>query len=236
MKISYPTLLRKSIYSLLICIGALSSLGASESRMSLDDLLKIDEQRLSETPAEIIEQSVPNLSYSNDDLFLDRIQTLAYTFPYGIINNGQKLQLIDESIWAINSVQSYRVRNWVQAQTVFIKPNASCFSRYNYVLYNRDTREAVEAQFVSMPENLNFYRQRIEKLDPYNRVIQLDDAERTVWAISMAETGFGFWSVGDYIIVGVNNDWRIAKYPHILINASISQGPYCEATFKGYGL
>ena len=62
MKISYPTLLRQSIYSLLICIGALSSLGASESRISLDDLLKIDEQRLSETPAEIIEQSVPNLS------------------------------------------------------------------------------------------------------------------------------------------------------------------------------
>ncbi len=236
MKLKYSSLLEKAIYSFIICMSTFSIISAGENRISTADILKIEEQRLSEIPKNVIEQLIPKMSYSNDASYLNRINKLAYTFAVTSIDAGQKLQLIDESIWAINPVQRYQTKKWTQEHTIFIKPNASCFSRYPYVLYNRDTSEAVEVQFVSMPTTFNFYRQKISKIDPVNHVVELDDAERTVWQISLSDTGFNYWSEGDYIIVGVNNDWRIANNPHILINTSITQAPYCEAEFIGNGL
>jgi len=236
MNLKFTPILKNSIFSLLICISSALTASVADDRFSANDIFKIEEQRLSETPKEILEQCIPKLNYNKDDAYLNRIQKLAYTFAVATINGGQKLKLLDESVWVINPVQRYQIRDWVQSHALFIKPNASCFSRYPYVLYNRETYQAVEAQFVEMPHDYNYYRQQIEKIDSYNRIIQLDDADKTIWQISFSDSGFNHWAEGDFIIVGVNNDWRIATYPHILINTSIKQAPYSEASFAGYAL
>jgi hypothetical protein len=224
-----------SVLTLMVCLNSVA-ISATEDRIPMEELFEIEDQRLSQTPRNIIEQALPQLSYDNDNQYLDRIQKLAYTFPIGVINNGQKVRLVDDSNWFVNSVQQSQVCNWAQSDTIFIKPKSSCFSRYAYVLHNRTTHEAVEVNFVNMPLYYGAYRQKIAKIDYYSRVIQLDDLENTVWEISFGDSNFNYWKQGDYIIVGVNNDWRIANYPHILINASIKNAPYCESNFYGYGL
>lgn len=220
-------------FAAILCIFTLS---ATEDRLTKDELFEMEEQRLSQTPDEIIKKAMPKLDYYDDDLFLDRIQKLAYTFPIGVINNGQMVRLVDDSDWNVHYLQRNQVSNWVQSDTIFIKPTASCFSNYPYVLYNRTTREVVEVRFNSMPQYYSAFRQRIVKIDPYNRIIQLDDPENTVWEISFSDGNFNRWKLGDFVIVGVNNDWRIARYPHILVNTSITGAPYCEGNFYGYGL
>lgn len=237
MKLESMPLLKKTILTLAICM---SSIGVNASpvtdRLTTSEMLEIEEHRLSHTPKHVIEQSMVKASYSNDDQYLDRIHKLAYTFPVGIINGGQTVELVDQSKWYVNAVQRRQVCGWVQSDTIFIKPKSSCFSMYPYILYNRTTHEAVEVQFVDMPQYYGIYRQRIAKIDYYNRIVQFDDSERTVWKVSLSDTGFNYWKEGDYIVVGVNNDWRLAEHPHILINTSIAKAPYCEAIFYGYDI
>lgn len=236
MKLISMTVLKKAVLIFIFCMSSMGAVSATENRLSMTEILEIEDQRLSQTPVDIIEKAMPKLGYQSDDQYLDRIHKLAYTFPIGVINNGQRIRLVDGSDWFVNSSQRYQVNNWAQSDTIFIKPKSSCFSMYPYVLNNRTTREAVEVQFSDMPLYYGAYRQKIAKIDPYNRVVQLDDPENTVWEISFSDSGFNYWKVGDFVIVGVNNEWRIANYPHILINASITNGPYCEGSFFGYGL
>ena len=117
---------------------------------------------------------------------------------------------------------------------IFIKPRSSCFSRYNYVLYNFTSGEAVEAAFISMPRTYHYNKQQITKIDYYNGYIYLNDPNNTVWQVALSDNSYKSWQVGDFIIVGVNNNWRINSYPHILINCSITNGPYCEANLLLY--
>lgn len=226
----------KSLTLLWTLMVSMTAFGTVEERLTSEQIMEIEEQRLSYMPKDLIEQATPKLSYYNDDQYLDRIHKLAYTFPYALIDEGVKIDLIDGSRWYVNPVQRDMLWNWSQSHTIFIKPKSSCFSMYPYVLYNRTTRQAVEVQFINMPYEYGPYRQRIAKIDPYNRIVQLDDYERTVWQISYSDTGFNHWKVGDFVIVGVNNDWRIATHPHILINTSMISTPYCEGSFYGYGL
>ncbi len=235
MNSKYSTIFQQSIYALIICMSSITTASALENRIPASELLNIEEQRLSQTPKEILEQSIiPQLSYGYNNTW-SAVHKLAYTFPVNFINSGQKLQVLDESIWVIHPSQRYQIRQWVQEHTLFIRPNTSWFSRYNYVLYNKDTYESVEAQFDYMPQNFNYYRQKISKIDAYTHVVQLDDAEKTVWQVSFSDSGFNYWHEGDYIIVGVNTDWRSGKFAHILINTSITDAPYCEANFIGNG-
>lgn len=236
MRLSMTVLLNKALFAAIFCLNTIGTVTAAENRLSVSEVFAIEHQRIAQTPAEIIEKSMPKLSFHNDEQYLDRIHKLAYTFPIGIFNNGRAIRLVDESDWIVNSVQQYIVRNWVKSDTIFIKPKSSCFSIYPYVLYNRTTNEAVEVQFDNMPYYYGVYRQKIAKIDPYTRLVQLDDYENTVWTISFSDSSFNYWKQGDYIIVGVNNDWRIANYPHILINTSITGAHYCEGSFYGYGL
>lgn len=236
MNLESIALFKKTILAFAVCMSSIGILAASTDRLTPAEILQIEEQRLSLTPTNIIEQSMFKARYDNDDQYLDRIQKLAYTFPVGVINGGEMVELVDQSKWYVNSVQRHQVRGWVQSDTIFIKPKSSCFSMYPYVLHNRTMGQAVEVQFVDMPQYYGVYRQKIAKIDFYNRIIQLDDAERSVWKINFADSGFNSWTVGDYIVVGVNNDWRVADHPHILINTSITNAPYCEASFYGYGL
>ena len=226
----YKKILRNSIFGLLVCLNA-TTVSAEETNLTAADILEIQEAGLTETSKDVIEKSTSSLSYYNDDAYLHYIHKLAYTFPVALINGGQKLELIDGSVWYVNPFQRYQVRQWVQAQTVFIKPSA--FSGYPYVLYNRDTSEAVEVQFETMPQYYQMYRQRIREINYTLGLVYLNDVEQTVWQVNPSDLAINFWEKGDYIVVGVNNDWRIAFYPHILINTTIEDAPHCEALWIG---
>ncbi len=178
MKLISMSAFNKAVLTAMFCLNSIGAVAATEDRISTSELFEIEDQRLSQTPRDIIEKAMPKLHYDNDDQYLDRIHKLAYTFPIGVINNGQKVRLVDDSDWFVNSVQRYQVSNWAQSDTIFIKPKSSCFSMYPYILHNRTTHEAVEVQFSNMPLYYGAYRQKIAKIDPYNRIIQLDDAEK----------------------------------------------------------
>lgn len=239
MKCMNKEILTKTLLTLLLCFNTASASAPSDRQMTPEEIMQIEEDRIALAPKEILESSHLNPKasvYSDDEYYLDRIHKLAYIFPQNVINAGQKIELCDQSRWFVNSVQRYVVCNWVQTDTIFIKPKSSCFSMYPYVLYNRTTLEAVEVQFCDIPKYYGAFRQRIAKIDYYSRTVQLDDPENTVWQISFGDYAFNQWQIGDFIIVGVNNDWRIANFPHIMINASIPGAPYSESEFFGYGI
>lgn len=166
---------------------------------------------------------------------ISQIHKLAYYCPYAIYNGGQTIELFDYSCWYVNPFSRNTVRGWTQSDSIFIRPNSAWFSSYQYELYNLSTNEVVEVDFSSMYRDYQRFTQRIVKIDYFQRWVQLDDVEGTVWQISFSETGFDNWRVGDYLIVGVNKDWNFSYYPHILINVDCGV-TYCEALFYGYSL
>ena len=233
------SILKNSFFASLVLFGTVAT--AREIEPTQQDLINFANEQAAQVPQEVIDQLAPMMKIYNDFDYIDRIQTLAYTSPVRTYMNGARVELIDESIWTINPRQKEQIlgrwpnAGWTQEDCIFIKPSISWFSSYPYVLHNRTKGETVEVKFTSMPQRFGMYRQQISKIDPYNRLIELDDEERTVWQINSSNSTFNFFSVGDYVIVGVNNYWRTTQYPHILINASTSSAPYCEANFVGYG-
>lgn len=219
---------KNTLLCLLLCLATASSVQAKSVEHDQENSRK-------EKYKEVLSRlgTLPCMRSLTDPFGLDRIHELAYYAPQAIINNGQIVELFDSSKWYVNALQRHSVRAWVQSDIIFIKPNASCFSMYDYILYNQTTNEAVEVNFAGLPKQYQVFTQRIVKIDPYQGWIQLDDPQGTVWEIKYIDNR---WRVGDYLMVGVNNDWRTSSYPHILINASIGGAPYYPASFYGYAL
>ena len=228
----------------LIAFTAFTSLfisSAKADQIDVQELIKTEESNSS--APKLLEDSSPICRVTeNDAQYLSRIQKLAYTLPMTLINNGEAIKLIDESIWSIYPSQCRSVQKWLQEDVIFIKPNIAWFSKdeYPFVLYNYRTQEAIKAAFHSMPAHFQRYRQKIVKKVSNHAegiyFVQLDDEDATVWQINPNDANFDYWEEGDSIIVGVNNYWRVNNYPQILINDSIVGAPYCEALFKGYGI
>lgn len=240
MKFNTVFPLKKTLIALVFCASSFATISAEEDRsLSTSEVQLIKQQRYTENPLGALQEAgLTSIlrSFSNDQIYLDRIHKLAYYAPLAIYDNGRVIELFDYSKWFIHALEKQIVRKWVKSDTIFIKPNSSCFSMYDYVLYNQTTKEAVDANFGGIPKNYQVFTQRIIKIDYYERRVQLDDPEGTVWEISYGDYAFDRWQYGDYILVGVNNEWRSSTFPHILINASIGGAPYSEAIFYGYGM
>lgn len=176
---------------------------------------------------------VEAIGYSNDSYYLQRIHDNAYYHIVAFSDNGDVVQLHDASKWEVQRNGRQKVLQWVQADDIFIKPNASCFSFYKYVLHNRTVNQAVEVNLINPPLPMGAYTFRITNIQPYERLVLLSD--NTVWQVGPS-SNFSYWNVGQRVIVGVNNKWRTTSFPHILINVDMSGQPYSEADFYGYPL
>ncbi len=173
------------------------------------------------------------VGYDADEAYLYRIHNDAYYHLVAFSDNGDIVQLQDASKWSVHPSQRNTVLYWVQSDDIFIKPRSSCFSFYKYVLYNRTTKQAVEVNLFNPPLPMGAYTFRIEHIDPYARLVHLSD--NTVWQIDGSDSNFSYWQIGQRVLIGLNNHWRNAKLPHILINVDMYKEPYSAADFYGYG-
>ena len=192
------------------------------------------------TCAALPAQYQPSFNPSNhqaaygDEAYLYRLHTDAFHHLAALTDSGDIVQLYDSSRWYVNPSQRYTVLNWVQSDELFIKPCASWFSSYKYVLFNRMTGQAVEVNLASPPVSMGTNTLYVVNIDVYQQLIQLSD--NTVWSIKMSDSAFANWQIGQRVLVGVNNNWRYDAYPQILINADASNKPYCLVNYYGFGV
>ena len=213
---------------------------AGSSVLSADDKVPFPKVVPVEKPAAPVEELTETLpwlevlGYDQDDAYLYRIHNDAYYHLFGFSDNGDVVQLHDASKWAVPYNQRNTVLYWTQSDDLFIKPKSSCFSSYQYVLYNRTTQQAVEVNLIHQPLPMGHYTFRIVNIEPYARLVQLSD--NTVWQIDSQDYNFPYWQIGQRVLVGVNNNWRTAPLPHILINVDMYQEPFSQADFYGYSV
>lgn len=169
--------------------------------------------------------------HSADDPYLYRIHNDAYYHIVAFSDNGDVVQLHDASKWSVHPSQSQMVLYWVRNNDIFIKPRSSCFSSYQYVLYNRTTQQAVEVNLITPPLPRGDNTFRIVNIEPFTRMVQLSD--NTAWVISPDDDNFPYWQIGQRVLIGVNNHWRTAPLPNILINVDLYGEPYSEGNFYG---
>lgn len=233
-------LIQAWVSSCLLFVCAVNNLAAQEQNPVEEQLtpieqMRIEEQRLAEMPEELmqtIQLGQLMKAQFNDEEYLYRIHNDAYYYPTAVSATGDIVQLNDGSRWSVHPYQRKAVLYWVQSDLIFIKPKSSCFSMYSYVLQNRTTQEAIEVNLIGSPVPTGAYTRWIINIDPYKKLIQLNDD--TIWQIDPNDYAFNKWQIGHRLLIGVNNYWRIAKYPHVLINTSLYNAPYSEAEFIGY--
>lgn len=188
-----------------------------------------------EVPAASIEENlIDAIGYNPDDAYLYRIHNDAYYHLFAYSALGDVVQLHDDSKWSVHPSQWYTVLGWVQSDDIFIKPRSSCFSSYRYVLHNRTLQQSVEVNLINPPLSMGSATFYIVNIEPYLRLVQLSD--NTVWQIDHRDWNFYEWRIGQRVLVGVDNYWRTATLPHILINVDMYKEPYSSANFYGYGI
>lgn len=167
-----------------------------------------------------------------DQPYLSRIHKDAYYHPVAISDTGDVVQLQDASTWSVHPSQQKQILYWASDDDIFIKPSSSCFSMYSYILFNRTTDRAVGVNLINPPLPMGEATFRIINIEPYARLVQLSD--NTVWQISANDPYFSSWRIGQRILVGVNNNWRTAAFPHIFVNVDLNREPYSTGDFYGY--
>jgi hypothetical protein len=213
-----------------LCVGTVYA--AETEEVPFPEVVTVEKP---EHPAAELTEALPwvqSIGYNPDDAYLYRIHNDAYYHLVAYSDTGDIVQLHDASKWFIHYNQRYLVLQWVQSDDIFIKPQASCFSSYQYVLHNRTLQQTVEANLINPPLPMGAFTFRIVNIDPYARLVHLSD--NTVWQIDFKDRHFPYWQIGQRVLVGVNNNWRSAPRPHILINADIYKEPYSQADFYGY--
>jgi hypothetical protein len=193
----------------------------------------IQEERLSHFPKELL-QSTGLYDYKEDFQdyqYLSLIHPNAAKSIIGCSDNGDEIALIDQTHWSIALFHRGIVKGWKSDDLLYIKPKCSWFSYFSYVIQNRTTSEVADANILSIPLLNVPGSLTIESIDVNDRIVKLSD--HTFWQINRADYSFRKWRVGDRLIVGVNNYWRMDSYAHILINTSYYNKPYCEAKFLG---
>lgn len=217
------------------CLFALSLIATTEVApivLPQNDEMNIQAQRFAVTPADVLEDyTLANLFGGNNDdaQFMQRIHPDCYYYPYAVTSSGDNIQLHDASRWYVHPYNRNAVKEWDLGDLLFIKPNASCFSSYAYVIQNRRTQQVVEVNLLHAPNDAVSSNFIIAGIDRENRLAYLNDG--SVWKINPKDVSFRLWQVGQRVLVGLNNYWRTNAYPHIIINASIYKAPYCEADF-----
>ena len=206
---------------------------AATDEIPFPEVIPVEKPDL-QAPCEELAEVLPfirALGY-DDEAYLQRIHKDAYYHLLAFSDTGEIVQLHDTSKWFVHPSQRHIVLKWFQSDELFIKPCSSCFSSYQYVLYNRKSQEAVEVNLKSSPLPMVAHSFRIVNIEPYNRLVQLSD--NTIWQIDSQDYHFAYWQIGQRVLVGVNNGWRAAPLPHILINVDLQKEPYSQADFYGY--
>lgn len=145
----------------------------------------------------------------------------AFHQPFLVTAFGESVQLEDGSIWSVNPNDSYKTLNWLTSDIIWITPNSSWFSSYNYCLVNQNTGVAVEVNLSLFlnPVSHSFYNHRIIAIDDYRAMIWLEDG--SVWSVYSMDYS-SRWQLNDTVIIGINDGWFADTRPNILINANIT--------------
>ena len=218
------------VCSALFCTASLSVL--ADEATPFPEVVHVEK---TENPVEDLAETLPwleQLGYNADDAYLYRIHNDAYYHLVAFSDNGDVVQLHDASKWSVHPSQRHTVLYWVQTDNIFIKPYSSCFSSYKFVLHNQTTQQAVEVNLINPPLPMGAYTFRIVNIEPYARLVQLSD--NTVWQVDAADANFPYWQVGQRLLIGLNNHWRTAPLPNILINVDMYNEPWSQADFYGY--
>jgi hypothetical protein len=171
-------------------------------------------------------KSLASFYHLEDPAYLAQIHPSAYYYTALFYTNGKKVRLNDGSDWTVHPSYRAILSTWASNDPVFIKPNASWFSSYRYVLQNRLTGEVVEVNLDSIPATAGPYTHWVVAIDYTNGLIYLENGTR--WLIPYNDRSLlKYWTVGDRVIIGVNNKWRFDLYRQILINVHTVN--YCEA-------
>lgn len=228
-------ILKKGLAPLLIVAGMMclqSGYAAEEDSAPFPEVVHVEKAENPEGNLAETLSLLDQIGYNPDDAYLYRLHDDAYYHIVAFSDNGDVVQLHDGSKWAVHPSQCYTALYWTQSDAIFIKPRSSCFSSYNYVLQNYTTQEAVEVNLISQPLPMGAYTFHIVNIEPYSRLIQLND--NTVWQVDASDRNFPYWQIGQRLLIGVNNYWRTAPLPNIMINVDLYGEPYSQADFYGY--
>lgn len=242
----------KSLFLAFVIAGLSQGLSAHEEKsveiqkeneeiihLTSEEELALHQQNKENLPEELQQAGLINLEasygfYDNDQAFLHRIHPTAYYYQVAETITGDNIRLNDGSVWYVHPYQRYIVKNWLNSQPLFIKPNASWLSSYSYpyVLQNRETREIVEVSLLN-PSEFGESTYWIIGIDSYARLVYLANSmgREMVWFVSPRDRTLNKWREGQRLIIGVNNKWREAEFPHVLINTGIYNAPFSEAIF-----
>lgn len=146
----------------------------------------------------------------------------AWHVPYLMINDREKVELNDGTIWSVNFWDRWKLKDWLTSDIIFILPNSKLF--WDYTLVNQRTGDYVDVNLSELeifPYDATFSGNRlwIVDIDDLNDVIYLSDGSR--WEVSVFDDALIHnWQLGQVVIVGINNGYNSALFPNILINFS----------------
>ncbi|MFI0435300.1 MAG: hypothetical protein ACH350_06175 [Parachlamydiaceae bacterium] len=197
-------------------------------------VIKVDEKK--EAPTEMSDSSflietIGGQRGISDADYLKRIHANSYYHLVAFSDNGDVVQLHDGSKWQVEASGRQQVLYWAKSDEIFIKPCISWFSSNQYVLHNRTLNQVVKVNIKSAPLPMGAYTLRVVNIEPYDRLVLLSD--HTVWQVG-PDSNFSRWRIGQRVFAGVNNQWRTAPYPQILINVDIPGNPFSPVIFYGY--
>lgn len=221
-------LFMRSLLTILLCFG--STFVFADEEVPFPEVIRVEDQEEEDVPAltPFTESFIGN---HDDSHYLKRIHNDGYYHLVATSDTGSKVQLHDASKWAVERSGQAKVLQWVESDDIFIKPSAACFSYYAYVLHNRTVNQAVAVNLVQPPLPMGAFTFRIMNIEPHQRLVLLSD--HTIWKVENSYA-FSKWQVGQRVLVGVNNKWRTALFPHIFINIDIPGEPYSQTSFYGY--
>lgn len=157
----------------------------------------------------------------------------AYQHPVSISFSGQRVELMDGSLWQIAPSDAFIVVNWFATDLVVITPNHAWFSGYTFCLTNQRSGESVSANLNLGPIDPAYgslYTHWIVAIDDYYNRVYLEDG--SIWSMSAFDSQIvSQWIVGDVVIIGVNDGWLSSSNPNVLINVAILDFAAGSASF-----
>lgn len=134
----------------------------------------------------------------------------------------EKVKLNDGTIWNVSSYDRWKLIDWLVSDGIFILPNSSFFSIYDYVLVNQRTGDYVdvnlcELEVLSWDPTYYGNRHWVISIDYFGNFVTLEDG--SVWDIAYADDSIlQRWYVGDVVTIGINDGWDSGVRPNILIH------------------
>ena len=133
---------------------------------------------------------------------------------------GDSVGIEDGSIWQVSPFDTDLVHCWCADDVVTITQNRHWFSSYQYRIVNKNNGASIAVNLSLGPIIDGEHSLQITNIDHYNDLLVLSD--RSQWKISSRDRYlFSEWTLGDYIILGVNSGWD-SSCPFILINSNMN--------------